>query len=112
MLVDSLLLDPATFEERSGWALKPEGACHGERCVPLPARDDGKVDVAAFAERLGMPIVHDEKHGVWAVGPEGSGRFLASAQCPEIVLPGLDGNPFDLSSLHGRKVLLLAWASW
>jgi hypothetical protein len=112
MLVDSLRLDPAIFEACSGWELKPEGACLGERCVPLPELDDGKVDVAGFAERLGMPVVHDEKHGVWAVGPEGGGRFLASALCPEIVLPDLDGNPFDLSSLHGRKVLLLAWASW
>jgi hypothetical protein len=23
-----------------------------------------------------------------------------------------DGKPFRLSSMHGRKVLLVAWASW
>jgi hypothetical protein len=112
VLVDSLLLDPATFEARSGWGLKPEGACLGERCLPLREREDGQVDVGDFASRLGMPIVHDEKHGIWAVGPESGGKFLASARCPEIVLPDLDGNPFDLSSLLRRKVLLLAWASW
>jgi hypothetical protein len=28
------------------------------------------------------------------------------------VLPDFDGKPFDVASLRGRKVLLLAWASW
>ena len=28
------------------------------------------------------------------------------------VLPDFDGNPFDVAGLRGRKVLLLAWASW
>jgi peroxiredoxin len=37
---------------------------------------------------------------------------LATAEAPELTLPGLDGNPFRLSTLHGRKVLLVAWASW
>jgi hypothetical protein len=70
------------------------------------------VDVADLANRLGMPVVHDEEHGLWAVGPEGGGRFLESAVCPEIVLPDLDGNLFAISSLRGKKVLLVAYASW
>ena len=40
------------------------------------------------------------------------GRTLASAECPEITLPDLDGEAFSLSSLRGRKVVLVAWASW
>ena len=80
--------------------------------MPLPRRDDDMVDVIDLAGRLGMPVVHDEEHDVWAVGPEGGGRFLESAVCPEIVLPDLDGHPFAVSSLGGKKVLLLAWASW
>lgn len=103
---------PADLSDVWGWELKPQGACKGERCVPLPARDDGRVDVADLGDRLGMPVVHDEDHGLWAVGPEGGGRFLETAVCPEITLPDLDGNPFRLSSLLGTKVLLLAWASW
>ena len=27
-------------------------------------------------------------------------------------LEGFDGESFDMASLRGRKVLLLAWASW
>jgi hypothetical protein len=59
-----------------------------------------------------MPLVHDEPHDVWALGPESFGHALASVQLPELELPDSDGNPFRLSSLHGRKVLLVAWASW
>ncbi|MEA3019919.1 MAG: Redoxin, partial [Actinomycetota bacterium] len=35
-----------------------------------------------------------------------------TAEAPELTLPDLDGNPFSLSTLHGQKVLLVAWASW
>jgi peroxiredoxin len=37
---------------------------------------------------------------------------LTTAVAPDLELPDKDGNPFKLSSLHGRKVLLIAWASW
>ena len=40
------------------------------------------------------------------------GKFLQTRGLPRIVLPDLDGNPFAVSSLHGKKVLLVAWASW
>ncbi len=111
-------LDP-TIEEFStgtGWAIKPEGACLGDICVPLPAearRDGGRIDATVAAERLRMPVVHDEAHGLWSLGPAGvTGKALATAEAPDLTLPDLEGNPFSLSSLHGRKVLLVAWASW
>ena len=53
--------------------MKPEGACKGDVCVPLPdaaRRPDGCLDVTVLAERLGMPLVSDDAHGVWALGPE------------------------------------------
>jgi hypothetical protein len=112
-----LIIDPHTFETAAGWAIKPQGACKAELCVPLPdeARtSDGQVDVRVVAARLGMPIVHDEGSGVSALGPETAltGRALSTAVAPELELPDLDGNPFKLSSLFGKKVLLVAWASW
>ena len=59
-----------SFAEHTGWAPKPEGLCRGEVCVPAPGslRADGSVDVSVAAARLGMPMVHDEQHSVWAVG--------------------------------------------
>lgn len=113
MIFDSLVVDSTTFARASGWESKPQGMCKDDRCVPVPKRADGLVDVGDFAQRLKLPVVHDERHGLWAVGPEGGGgAFLESAACPEIVLPDLDGNPFQLSSLHGQKVVMIAWASW
>jgi hypothetical protein len=29
-----------------------------------------------------------------------------------VTLPDRHGNPFSLSALHGKKILLVAWASW
>jgi len=116
MLLDSLSIDPAELEQRTGWAVKPEGACKGQICVPLPseARVDGRIDGRVLAERLGMPLIEDETSGRWALGPETGGRALTSAAAPELVLPDWQGQEFRLSSLfkRGQKVLLVAWASW
>src|SRR5207302_7494768 len=114
---DSLTLDVTAFEAGTGWAIKPEGACRAEVCVPLPpeARRDGAVDVEVVAERLGMPVVADDGANLWAVGPASAptGRALCTAVAPELELPDLrSGELFRLSSLGGQKVLLLAWASW
>jgi hypothetical protein len=114
VILDTLELSPDELHERTGWELKPEGACKDDRCVPMSdlASTDGRIDVSDFARRLGMPIAGDEKYGLWALGPESGGRVLASAAFPEVVLSDYEGNPFDLSTLRGRKVLLVAWASY
>ena len=74
---------------------------------------DGAVDVLAVADALGMPVVHDEGHGLWAIGSAvPGGRALESTLAPDLVLEDFDGRTYDLASSRGRKVLLLAWASW
>ena len=110
-------LDPTTeeFARGTGWKLEPEGACRAEVCMPLPEdvrRGDGRVDVPAVAEALGMGLVADETRGVWALGPVSGGRALTTAVVPEIVLPDRTGRPFPLRSLRGSKVFLATWASW
>jgi len=114
VILDTLDIDLASFEERTGWAIKPQGACKAEMCVPMPndAHGGATIDAVVLADRLGMPLVPDAKHGLWALGPETLGRALASADVPELTLPDRDGVEFRLSSLRGLKVLLLAWASW
>ena len=112
MILESLRVDPAELEQRTGWSIKPRGACKEERCVPLPPHEGETVDARVLAERLGMPLVHDEPSGLWCLGPEAGGRALTSARAPDLVLPDLDGVPFDVTSLRGSKVLLVAWASW
>lgn len=81
-------------------------------CVPLPAQGP-TVTVETLTHHLGMGIAHDERHGLWALGPSTvSGRALESAEAPDFNLPDLDGRPFRFSSLRGQKVVLVAWASW
>jgi hypothetical protein len=112
-MLDRLDVTADELERQTGWELKPEGLCKDERCVPFPAGStDGVVDVRGVAEKLGMPLVHDDRHELWALGPEAGDRVLASAELPPIVLTDVDGQPFDLASLRGEKVLIAAWASW
>ena len=114
MILDSPLVDARTFAARTGWEAKPEGMCRGEVCVPTPgALADGVVDASVAATYLGMPLLHDESHGVWALGPAtATGRALPTATAADPTLIDRDGNPFKLSALHGRKVLLVAWSSY
>ena len=112
MLLESLTVDPAEFEARTGWQSKPEGLCKGDRCVPMPSGTSGGLAVDVLAERLGMALIHDEVTGVWVLGPEGGGRALTTAVAPDLQLPDVHGETFALSSLRGRKVLIASWASY
>jgi len=112
VILTSLDIDHAQFERATGWALKSQGACKGEICVPLLAKPE-EVDANVISERLGMALVRDEKHGVWALGSETIGpSALSTAQASDFTLPDWRGGEFTLSSLRGQKVFLLAWASW
>ena len=115
MILERPEILPGEFERRTGWSIKPQGACKGELCVPLGGvtAQDGRLDAQAVAERLGMAVVHEPQHGLWALGPEAlAGRALLSADLPEITLPDRRGGSCSLRSLRGTKLLLLAWASW
>ena len=113
MILDHLSIDRAAFEAGTGWQLKPEGACKGDVCIPLPATSGDMVDVEAVADAMGLPLAAAPDHGLWALGPEAiGGRALVTAEAPDLRLPDLEGKEFALSSLRGRKVLLYAWAPY
>ena len=57
-------------------------------------------------------VVFQITDGVHTVSSRVTFTIAPTDQPPELVLPDVDGNPFRLSALHGRKVLLVAWASW
>lgn len=110
LLLSDFECTPDEFEAATGWAIKPEGACKGDVCVPLGA---GPFDLAATCASLGMAVVHDPDLGAWALGPEAlGGRALMSAAAPDLALPDLDGREFRLRQLEGRKVALVAWAPY
>ena len=113
MLLKSLDISKSEFEARTGWQLKPEGACKGDICIPIPDVDGDTVDVKAMAEAMNLPLVEAAEANLWALGPESiGGKALVTAEAPELELPDLDGNLFTLSSLKGKKILVYAWAPY
>ncbi len=113
-----LWLPASDFCAATGWTPKPEGLCKGDLCLPQPPGSswtdvDGCVDLAAFAERLRIPLVHDEEHDVWALGRTSTGTDAEGlVEAPDFALPDLDGTLHRLSDFRGKKVFLLAWASY
>lgn len=115
MILSELRTTADAFHAGTGWEPKPEGLCRGEICVPAPGAlsADGTIDVSVAAERLGMPIVNDADHGIWALGSATlGGRTLSTAVAADPELLTFDNEPFRLSSLRGKKVILLAWSSY
>jgi hypothetical protein len=113
VILEQPQVDPAELARRSGWKLEPQGACKGDRCVPLPGVTVGEaIDARQLSERLGMALVQDSERGLWALGPDSGGRALSSTQMPELELPDRHGRPFSLRSLRGTRVVMIAWASW
>lgn len=113
---DGLWLSADDAERVSGWSLKPEGMCRGEVCVPLPQglRGADRVDLAAFWDRLGRPVVRDGTGEIWALGAGADQRHrgLTGTIAPDFELPDLAGTPHRLADLRGSKVFLATWAPW
>jgi hypothetical protein len=113
-----LFLSFADFERATGWERKPQGLCMGEICVPIsPGRQwiderAGRIDLGAFAEYLGQPVVADDANGVWAFGPATLPVAPPGVEAPDFTLPDLDGKMHSLTDYRGKKVLLYCWASW
>lgn len=113
MLARSSTVARSDFEQQTGWVFKPEGACKGDVCIPLQQTPGDNLDVVATARAMGLPVVTDENHNLIAIGPESQGnRALTSIEAPELDLPDLNGNTFQLSSLRGQKVVVYAWAPY
>lgn len=110
------ITDDLDLEAAIGWTLKPEGLCRGDVCVPV--RDqaalfvDGWLDPARVAEALDSPYLVED--GVAALGEPRWVRRRAAAdgQAPDFALPDLDGNVHTLDEWHGRKRLLVTFATW
>ena len=113
---DGLWMSAADAERVTGWALKPEGMCRNERCVPLPpaAVKGGDVDVEAFWGKLGGPVIASQDGDAWALGAPADERnaALEGLEAPDFTLPDVDGKLRSLSELRGKKVFLATWASW
>ena len=100
------------------WELTPEGLCGNGVCIPVPPGSrlvsrDG-IDLAELAAILDRTIALDpaEYAAYLGVSARERGEALASLQAPDFALPDLDGRLHTLSEHRGKKVLLVAYASW
>jgi hypothetical protein len=117
---EALWFSAPGLERATGWALKPEGLCKDDVCVPLPPgrereiTSDGRIDVAAFWRHLGKPVLHSDDGGAWSLGEGAKDRMAAlrTLEAPDFALPDPAGRPHRLSEQRGKKVLLVTWASW
>jgi hypothetical protein len=117
---EALWLPARDAEAATGWAVKPQGLCKGEVCVPLPAGRDqefvrgARVNIAALWRHLGQPVVHSERGHAWVLAQSAGDRAAAlrSLEAPDFTLPDVAGRMHSLSDHRGKKVLLVTWASW
>ena len=115
---DAVRVATAALRDATGWEFKPEGLCQGDVCVPV--RDatalagPGGVELAAFARALDRPLALDVAERAAALGTSAAERSarLATLQAPDFRLPDLSGRMHSLSEHRGKKVLLIAYASW
>ena len=119
---ETLWLLPTELARTGGWELQPEGLCRGPLCVPVPPgaswirgrSADVRVDVTGLSRHMGQPVAASPEGAVWSIGEaaEDVADRLRSLDAPDFSLPDLDGRMHALSAFRGRKVFLLAWASW
>jgi hypothetical protein len=115
---DRVLLSPEALRDALGWELHDGTLCNDTMCVPLPAGSSlgagGALDLAEVAAVLDRPLALDTGARAAYLGTSARERAdaLASLLAPDFTLPDLAGRPHTLSAHRGKKVLLVAWASW
>ena len=106
----------------TGWQMKPQGACLGELCVPLPddKREEWIADAddwvwfnySEFADMIGQKYVHDSD--VWSLSSVPATRQvgLECGIAPDFEVTDRNGDTLRLSDFRGHKVVLFTWSSW
>ena len=115
---ERVLLDPAALKDGLGWEIHDGLLCNDAMCIPLSDEgalvSDGGIDLAALARALDRPLALDTEEGAAFLGTSARERSqaLAAQQAPDFSLPDLDGRLHTLREHRGKKILLVAWASW
>jgi hypothetical protein len=118
-----LWITTADLKRATRFEVKPQGVCRDELCFPLPkARQQEFIrrtapvtwfNMTAFAALVHQPVAHDAALATWYFGLRSDQRQqLNSLEAPDFTLPDLQGKLHRLSDFHGKKILLVTWASW
>ena len=113
-----VLLEPASLKDALGWEVHDGLLCSDAMCIPIAEEGalvrDGAIDLDAFARALDRPLAVDVEERAACLGASARERAqaLASQHAPDFTLPDLAGRSHSLSEHRGKKILLMAWASW
>ena len=113
-----VLLSAEALRDALGWELHDGTLCNDAMCVPLPAGsrlgEGGVFDLGEVAATLDRPLALDTDAGAAFLGVSAGERAqaLGSLFAPDFTLRDLAGRPHTLSSYRGKKILMVAWASW
>jgi hypothetical protein len=80
----------------------------GATVSEVPAQ---RIDELARGDRP-LAVDRDERVACLGVAAAARAAALASLEAPDFALPDLAGRVHTLAEHRGRKVLLVAWASW
>jgi hypothetical protein len=118
IIAEHVLLDPTALKDALGWEIHDGLLCNDAMCIPLAAENAlvraGGIDLAGLARALDRPLAIDTEEGAAFLGASARERSqaLAAQQAPDFSLPDLDGRLHTLHEHRGKKILLVAWASW
>src|SRR5204863_364975 len=116
-----LVLDPDAalgvlddYPTRSGFLITPVVFWGGVDPVLVPNPDEVASVHCVPLDDLDHPLALDAEAGAAFVGVSAGERAqaLGSLIAPDFTLSDLAGRPHMLSSYRGRKVFMVAWASW
>jgi hypothetical protein len=108
----------AAVREVLGYELKPEGLCRDEACFPVRDRAalavGDALDLGELARVTGRPLALDVAERAGALGTALADRLasLRGLEAPDFSLPDFSGKLHTLRGHRGKKVLLIAYASW
>jgi len=114
--VDALWIRTRDLPRVNGFALKPQGACRADLCIPIPkdmVRGD-HFNLTAFAKKTGQLVVADTEARVWSFSEmQALGGGLSNSRiAPDVTVPDRLGRPVHLAGFRGKKALVVTWASW
>ena len=115
---ERVLLDAAAVKDGLGWEVHDGLLCDDSMCIPLEDESavvrEGAIDLAGLAAAMdrALAVDLDERAAFLGGSARERGQALASQFAPDFSLPDLAGRRHSLSEQRGRKVLLVAWASW
>jgi hypothetical protein len=115
---DRVRVPASAVQAELGYELKPEGLCSGDACFPVRDRAalvaGSTLDLGELARLTGRPLALDLGEGAAALGTALGDRLasLQGLEAPDFTLPDFSGRRHTLSAHRGKKVLLIAYASW